>query len=287
MKKLTAVLLGALSSLPVLGQDLLECVNPDVLKGVLFNGRPEAQMTVTAALPAPLAGYEAPAAFELVGSAARGGGTTVAFRTSLDREAAYAALLASFEADGWVVEEPTTLTAPIFILDRAPVSGTICLDRERRSLNVEDVNGQRYASIGLTDQPTTQACNARNPRRSVGLGMMSRLTGEAPTLELPEGTTAADGSGRINTGGSGSGDSYSTDSRIRSPLPASSFMEGLAAQMSAQGWNADARWSGTLSSGGRWIRMTGDGIMYWSTLEIVDVGDGIYDLSFRMMMPPR
>lgn len=289
MKKLTAALLGAFLSLTALGQDLLQCVNPDVIKGVLFAGRPESQTLITATLPAALAGYEAPSGFELVGTAVRGDGasTTVAFRTSLDREAAHAALVASFEAEGWAIEAPMIIPARVFVLDSEPVSGTICRDGERRYLNVEDINDRRYASIALSDQPPTRACNAEDPRRrSIGLGMMSLLTGEAPTLELPEGTTAADGSGRINTGGGGSGDTYATESQIRSPLSPSSFVERLASQMSAQGWTADARWSGTLSNGGRWIRTSDDGIMYWSTLEVVDIGDGIYDLSFRIMMPP-
>jgi hypothetical protein len=116
--------------------------------------------------------------------------------------------------------------------------------------------------------------------------MISLLTDEAPSLQLPEGTTAADGSGRINGGGGGSGDTYATDTQIRSPLSGAGFMDALASQMSQQGWNADARWSGTLSSGGRWTRTSDDGTFFWSTLEIVDMDDGLYDLSFRIMMSP-
>lgn len=290
MKRLTLALLGVFFSLTALGQDLLQCLNPDLVKGVLFNGRPEAQMSITATLPEALAGYQAPSGFALVGSAVRrdGASTTVAYRTSLDREAAYAALLASFEAEGWVIEElPLGPVEPIFVEPAGPVSGSICLDGERRFLNVDDVEGRRFATIALNDQPTARACNAEDPRlRGLGSSMMSMLTEAAPTLELPEGTTAADGSGRINSGGGGSGDTYRTESQIRITVSASAFMDRLAEQVRAQGWTADARWTGALSHGGRWIRTSDDGTMFWSTLELIDVGDGIYDLSFRIMMPP-
>lgn len=289
MKKLSIALLGALFSLTALGQDLLECVNPDVVKGVLFYGRAEAQATFTATRPAGLGDYEAPAGFTFIGTSVRGNGasTTVAYRTTLDREAASAEWLASFEANGWVVEEQQAIGKPVFVLGGEPdFNGTICRERERRYLSIDEAGDRRYAIVTLNDQPSSLDCNAEDPRRVRTLGMMSVLTDEAPTLLLPEGTTAADGSGRINSGGGGSGDTYSTATQIRTSLSGSGFMDDLASQMSAQGWDADARWSGTLSNGGRWTRTNENDTRFWSTLEIVDVGDAVYDLSFRMMMPP-
>lgn len=291
MKKSIVALTGALFSLTALGQDLLECLSPDLVNGVLFSGRTDSHPSVTATLPAVLAGYEPPADFALVGTAVRGNGasTTVAYLTSIDREEAYAAMLASFEADGWVIEEPLMVAAPIFVEQnsRGPVAGTICRDGERRYLSVDEIDGRRFASIGLNDQPQTRGCNEDDPRRrNLGMSMMSMLTSEAPTIALPSGTTAADGSGRINSGSGGSGDTYSTDSQIRMTISATEFMQDLAGQMSAQGWSADVRWSGALSQGGRWTRTSDEGILYWSTLELVDVGEGVFDLSFRTMMPP-
>lgn len=290
MKKLTVVLVGAFFSLAALGQDLLQCVSPDVVKGVLYNGRAEAQASVTATLPAAMSGFTAPAGFQLIGSSQRldGAAATVAFRTSLDSAAAHAAMLGAFEAEGWVTEEQPTPTTPIFVLgESAPASETICRDSERRGLNVQELNGRRYLTVYLNDQPSTLGCNVEDPRRARAMSMMSGLTQEAPTLQLPEGTTAANGSGRIAGGGGGSGDTYQTGDQIRIAQSASSFMGNLGAQMSAQGWAVDSSWSGTLSKGGRWTKTAANGLPYWATIELVDVGNDIHDLSFRLMMPPN
>ena len=289
MKKLTVALVGAFFSLAALGQDLLQCVSPDVVKGVLYNGRAESQWSVTAALPAAMSGFSMPAGFQLVGTSERvdGAAATVAFRTSLDSAAAYSAMLGAFEAEGWVTEEQPTPTSPIFVLESAPASGTICRDSERRGLIVQEISGRRYFTVSLNNQPRTLGCNVEDPRSARVVSMMSGLTQEAPTLRLPEGTTAANGSGRIAGGGGGSGDTYSTGDQIRITQSASSFMSNLGAQMSAQGWAVDSSWSGTLSKGGRWTKTAANGLPYWATLELVDVGGGIHDLSFRLMMPPN
>jgi hypothetical protein len=193
---------------------------------------------------------------------------------------------AAFEAEGWAVEEQIAPTRQVFNVDSAPISGTLCRDGERRSLYVQNVNGRSYATVALSAQPTARACNAQDPRQSMALGMMSMLTSQSPSLQLPEGTTAADGSNRIGGGGGGSGDTYETSAQIRIAQSAASFVGDLAAQMLEQGWAVDSSWSGTLSKGGRWTKTSADGILYWGTIELVDVGNGIHDLSFRIMISP-
>jgi hypothetical protein len=291
MRKFTVTLIGALVGSAAFGQDLLQCVDPDVVKGVLFNGRAEAQMSITATLPEEMAGFTAPAGFVLVGTALRSppapAGGTVAFRTNADSEAAYAAILETFTDDGWVIEEPQTPTTRIFINDSEPDSGTICRDGVRRTLLVQDHNGRRYVTVFFSDQPNALACNAQDPRLGRARSMMTLMTDEAPALRLPEGTTNADGSNRIASGGGGSGDTYTTGDQIRIAQSASSFLSDIGSQMRDQGWTVDASWSGTLSTGARWTKTPANGFPYWATLELVDVGNGIHDLSFRLMMPPN
>jgi hypothetical protein len=291
MKNLTVTLIGALVGGAAFGQDLLQCVNPDVVKGLLFNGRAETQMSITSTLPEEMAGFTAPAGFVLVGTALRSpsapAGGTVAFRTSADSETAYATMLEAFTADGWVVEAPQIPSRQIFVNDGVPDSVTVCRDSARRNLLVQDHNGRRYVTVNFSEQPNALACNAQDPRLARTVGMMSMITEEAPSLRLPEGTTNAEGGNRIASGGGGSGDTYTTGDQIRIAQSASSFLDDIRTQMLEQGWAADASWSGTLSKGARWTKTGANGFPYWATLELVDVGNGIHDLSFRLMMPPN
>lgn len=290
MRKIPGMLVGALFSLAAAGQDLLQCVNPDVINGLLFSGRPESRIEMTAALPESLDGFEAPAGFALIGTAVRGGGqsTSVAYRTSLEGPAAYGSMLDAFVSNGWVLEEEPVPFKPIFFVDAisANVSGTVCRDTERRNLRVQYAGDHRYMMISLNDQPQTRGCNVEDPRRMIVPRMMGGLSDQVPTLRLSAGTTAADGSGNIGSGSSGSGDSMITSSQIRTPAAPVDFMVDLDEQMSAQGWRADARWSGSVSHGGRWIKTNNDGLVFWSTVELVDIGNGLYDLSYRGMTSP-
>ena len=73
MQKLTIALIGALCSLTAFSQDLLQCVNPDVINSLLFGGRPN-QVSVTQSLPETLENFEPPVGFDLVGSIREGVG---------------------------------------------------------------------------------------------------------------------------------------------------------------------------------------------------------------------
>jgi hypothetical protein len=234
-----------------------------------------------------MAGFQAPAGFSLIGTADRDDGMsqTVAYRTSRAGDVAYGALFASLQAEGWEVED-MQIGPRVFNLATGPVSGTLCLNGERRSLGVTDLNDTRYVTISISTRESTRACNAQDRARSMIMARMSMLSADAPTLTFPVTTTSAAASGALPSGGGGSGETYQIDVQVISPDPASSLLGHLGAQMGEQGWQVDANWSGRLSNGGRWTRVTDDGTPMWVTLEIVALGDEMYDVSYRQMLPP-
>jgi hypothetical protein len=103
----------------------------------------------------------------------------------------------------------------------------------------------------------------------------------APSLRLPAGTAAADDSVFTGFQPSINGASIQVSSQIRTPSSPGEFVAFLAEQMSAQGWQIDSRWSGSVSHGSRWTKSGSDAPTYWATVELVEIGDGRYDLSYR------
>src|SRR5690606_19363687 len=138
-------------------------------------------------------------------------------------------------------------------------------------LSVRDADGVRYASILLPAEMPISECNAEDPRRG-GMESFTVLRAQMPKLDFPPTAHSADRGPGIS-GYSGSGQTVSTSSVIASPETAASLAEYLAPQMTAQGWNPDASWSGSMSAGSTWTRRGDDDTPYWGTLEIVTVGD--------------
>lgn len=277
MRKLTIALIGALFSLTAFSQDLLQCVNPDVVNSLLFGGRPS-QVAITRSLPDALSSYEPPAGFELIGSMNQGVGdaSTTAFKTDLEIQAAFDALVASFAQDGWIPEEDGS--ANTFSLPGRPLSGTVCRDGDRRAISVRDVDGTRYAGISLYSQGQLRACGddgRPDPMRNI-----FALQQELPQFSFPDTAQAVNSAGGAGISGSSGG--VGTATRITSPDSAASLADHLGNQMTAQGWYRDASWTGNLSSGSTWTRQLDDGTPVWATLEVVDLTNRTYDVQIRM-----
>jgi hypothetical protein len=240
MKKLSMALLGGLLSFTALGQDLLQCVDPDVVNGLVFSGRSDRQLDFTATVPEILAGFEAPAGFTLVGTAAREGtsGSTVAYRTARNSADADAAFIAALAAAGWEEEDDslTGMSRPIFTLaDGATPRRTVCRDGARVAVRLIDVDGTRYPTINIfTAEERPRACHAED-RQLASIRMRTEMLTEGmPTLQFPPGTSSATPDGTLETGGGSSGSNYSTTVQVRSSDQAASLLDHFGLRISVE-----------------------------------------------------
>lgn len=274
MKNLAIAATASFFSMGALAQGLPQCLNPDVLNGLIFNGRIESKATITRTLPASLAGFRAPTGMTLIGTAVRDSGrsTSVGFKTSLPSDQAVAALTATLRTDGWAPEAEQG-PGQTFTVPGEPVHVTVCRNAERRNIMVRDVGGVRYANIMLSAEQRTLACNEKDPR-AMGFDMMA-MQSAMPKFTFPP-TARQSGPGG---GGGGSNDIWSTSTRIQSPDSGASLAEHLAGQLTSQGWKRDSAWSGTASSGSNWKRQL-DGKPSWGTLEIVRMGGDLHEVRF-------
>lgn len=280
------IALGAIAlSVAAPAQELLQCVNPDVLNSLVYNGRAEMKLTLSRGLPANADGFRAPAGFSLIGSGVRGPGgssTVVAYRTSLESAAALERLLQSLSGEGWkreIVQQPAI---GALALPTQPGTGaTVCRNGERRNVRVQEVSGVHYATIVSPTASPAHACDTPMPQPAGFGNPAARLA--AARASLPRFTFPGTARMAASTpDASRIGGMNSAVVRIESPDTAASLSRHLARQLTEQGWRSDAEWNGKLSTGSTWTRGNADGDPMWGTLEILSAGAGVYDIGFSL-----
>lgn len=275
MRRFVLAAIATMATLTAVAQQPMQCLNPDILNGVVFGGRNQDKVEVTLGLPASMSGFKAPAGLTLIGTGVRGGGTStsIAHKSSLAADKAYAALASAAGAEGWTVEDdPGSRGA--FNVGGGPKAGTLCRDGERRGLLAWEVAGTTYTNIVVYPDMPRRECNAPDP----GLDFMFNRNA-TPRFRFPAGTTLATGGG----GGGGSNTNFTTSTRIISPETPAQLVELLATQIQEQGWRPDADWSGAASAGSTW-RKTLNNQLAWGTLEIVRVSESTYDVDFTVAL---
>lgn len=291
MRKL-AVAIGSMTLVAgAMAQDAFDCVNPDVLNALVFDGRVESRLVVMRELPGNAEGFGAPPEFTLIGSGIRGNnaGTEVAYRTDLDGNQALASLRQFLGTQGWQIETQAVNQLPTMTVAGArPLAVQLCRDGERRSLRVREVDGVRYANITGYKSSPPRACNApveQTPGFGDPMAAINTLRSRLPKISFPDTARMATGTGMDQT--NLNSDSVSTAVRIESPDTAASLAEFIAAQVAEQGWFRDAGWNGKLSTGSSWTRFADDGRNYLGMLEILSLGGQVYNVEFTISNPAR
>lgn len=268
-------------------QQVLQCANPDVLNSLVFNARPESKMVVKRTLPDVVAGYRAPAGFTLIGSGIRGdnASTVVAYRTALEPATALDSLLSFLSGEGWKREAPQAAPSGMMFGPQT-LDASVCRDGERRSVQVREVEGIRFARIVGYQASPPRACNAPQPTNGQAMnGFGNPLAAHnaamalMPQFSFPANAKmAAAGPDNPNTGGRGAVSTV----RIESPDSAATLAGSLAQQLATQGWRRDAEWKGALSTGSTWTRKADDGNSYLGALELLGASKDTYDVAFTV-----
>lgn len=285
MRRLIIGIVSAGIAATAIGQQaLLQCVNPDVLNSLVFNGIIESRVVISRSMPANVDGFRAPAGFSLIGSAARGQAfpsSVVAYRTALDREKALDSLLGFLAGEGWSRESVAQAQiAAVNVIGSQSPATTLCRNGERRSVQVQEIDGVRYASINGAATIPGRACGVQPPQQTFGGNPRAALDAAQaimPRFSFPD---TARTNGQPPGGMRFGGNENSTSVRIQSPDSAATLASNLARQLREQGWRGDAEWKGSISTGSTWMRSNDAGQAFWGTLEILNLGNGVYDVGF-------
>lgn len=286
MKRPALFAIGMLFGTAAFGQDPLECIDPDVLRGLLLANMGDTVYGTDR--PEQLDAFRIPDRFRFIGSSERtfavnaGSRTTVtaAFGTELGqdraRELAHSALL----ADGWSREESTMLRGTmVFSSSSLPVGENYCRDAGNSvNLRVDALNGRTYVIYGLASGQGNP-CGIRPP----GFVRQPQAGVDQPTIELPSDPVTGRPARLGGSGGGSSGTDVTARAEFRLDAPLAHVVDDMVRQLAEQGWTIDADWRGTTTGGAAWSKQAGGGARLQATLQVTRVDEAEYTAVFRMV----
>ncbi len=281
MRRLVILSAGMLFGATALAQNLLSGIDPDVLKGLLWQGQAGRSALVGTTVPRELSGITMPNAFSWIGSLQRDlgqlvGNTTpvqvsAAYRTALPPEAAHAQALSAMTAGGWVAQAGMPgMGMDVFVTRSQPVSQTLCRDNQPVTITANVLDGVTYVLFAATRSANNNTCDASMRARFLS---STGFEGQLPKLDLPV-NPATGAQPRFmggGSGGSGSGRNFHTE--FASSDSAGNVANHFARQMQSQGWAMDASWNGDSTAGSSWSRRPDANTTIMGTLQVTSVGD--------------
>lgn len=264
--------------------DALGKRDPQALNSLIFQGSPDKAIPVSRQVPPENSGFRLPRQFTLIGTASvwRSEKTT-AFRTSLPILRARDAVLEAMAAAGWK-QEMSTEPEEVFLIPNRSRFDIVCRGGDRRVIRVHEIDDVRYVAILVPDSSNASRSECQNPGMQAWVTRASTLRSSTPKLNFPESVLVAPGSVTTNTQLSGRLLTYRT--RIRSLDSPARIVEHLAPQLASQGWKQEGAWSSLQSAGSAWKGLTESGTPIWSDLQIISLGNALFDLRMQLTLYP-
>jgi len=272
MRKLIVLASGCCMSVAAFGDDLLQCLDPDLVQAIFVhegtNQRTSFATAVTTDIPLDLADIELPSEFEWIGSIQGEMRDVIAYKTSAPAAASRTAVLDAFAVAGWKSSAVAMPRLSRFVLPSElafPANEIVCRDTETAGFAVRDAGHARYVNITYERDPERLLCERAPP---------ALCSGAPSFLNLPAGTHSPYGRHFVTA----------TCSRVGvdSSLSAAALAKHLAEQMAAQGWTLDVDWSGEYAAGSTWTRPEDSAIV---TIDVISLGGNSYQV-FSRLLPP-
>jgi hypothetical protein len=294
MRRAAFFTVATLFGVTALGQGLLDCVEPDVLRALLLQAQGERAPVITGAVPPELAALRMPREFTWIGSAERTVGradattnisqVTAAYRSSLAPDAARTATITALTASGWEVRPAMGMGTSVFTSSAAPVTQPACREGKPVNVTVNAMNGVTYVLFAVQRGNNNSICN--QPVRPEMMMAGSAIARHMPRLDMPADPATGAAARMQSLGSSGMGDS-AINVRLEFSVKdsAGNLARQFATQMAQQGWASDANWTGATTAGSSWSKRA-DGAVIQSTLMVTAVDEQQFIASFRAMRLP-
>lgn len=292
MRTIALIAVTALSGGAALGQSLLDCIEPDVLRTLLLPNQGERPLVVTAAVPPEIAMLKMPGGFAWIGSAERITGradattnisqVTAAWRSSLAPDAARTAAANALTASGWQMQARPGMGFSVFNSTATlALSQPACREGKPVNLNANAMDGVTYVTIAIqrgNNNDTT--CNSPFRMASASTTGLEKFM---PRLELPA-DPATGARPRMQSSGAGSS-AGAHNARVEFTVKDSpaNVARNFATQMAAQGWSNDASWSGASTAGSSWSRRDDSGTLIHGSLLVAALGEGQFSTVLRVL----
>lgn len=273
---------------PVGSGEQIDCIDPDVLYGLLLGPGVEHFRITHAPLP-QLAAFKPPRELTWLGGTERNAGgmrqLSSVYRTSLAPEAARIATAGALVASGWTLHsDGRMLGANVFVSSSSrQAAATYCREGMSVALTSGSLEGVTYVVLSDMERSAGISSACGRPPQIVPRNA-SPLDEIMPTLELPR--DPATGQLLAMSGGGGSNGQFrrSVSTSFRTKDTASSVAQHFGSQMAGQGWQAGTSWSGTGSAGSTWSRRLDDDTRVEGALMVAAFEDDRFTVMFRAVM---
>lgn len=279
MKRFLAAAAGFALCTTAFGDDLLQCVDPYLVRALLLPSATTNEVKITSDVPAEFADLQPPASFEWLGSVQGSSRKLIGYKTALPHGAATDAALALVQRAGWETIDLVPVMRSTFVYPGGAATQSqlpICRDGQSGVVQVRDRVDARYVNVVLQLQDGGAACNRSSAARPTLFGAMQE---RMPALRLPEGATRAPGAA---SGMSGSSQRIQAHEEVTTPLGAREFASHLETQLGAQDWVRDASWQGRLGAGSTWLLNGASAESFVGTLEVIEVAPQRLAVRFSM-----
>ena len=276
---IVVALIGAVGS--ARSADLLSCIDPDVLTGLLAYGfRPGGE--ITDELPAQFSTIRLPEAFHYIGTATSETYVSTAFRTELTPQDAESAMVGVLRPAGWQPmprRRGDRRTGFQPARESSPGGARLC-HSDGTVLSILARNEDRGTFVNVFRNTAGRTDCNREPAAdgSIRWGFTAELM---PDLELPRGSKSRSmgGGGIIQS----AGDDADTHARVTTTQAPEELLLHFSDQLIEQGWLADATWAGEVSQGSTWSLMRADLPPVVGNLQLVTHAKGDYFVSFAIL----
>jgi hypothetical protein len=286
MRKLIFVLAGAFCGFAASAQDLLDCVNPDVLRGLVLRSSADEGVVFSTASPAQMSDITAPPQFDWIGSVERTGGVaasvSAAFRTDLAPDAAMEVAMAGLTSSGWEAQPQLGGAGGAFASMPITRSQTACRDEQPVSVAANELENTTYVTYSFTTSSANTVCSAPDPSSPLG-GLSANIYRDMPSLEFPPDPVTGEPVRSSGGGGGGSQNVRYSTTQVTHNESLNGLAVFLSEQLSAQGWVADTSWTGTTTAGSSWTRQADPDASLQGMLQITALANSRYDVTFRIV----
>lgn len=286
MRKLIFVLAGTFCGFTAYSQDLLECVNPDVLHGLVLRSSADEGAVFSSASPAQMSDITAPPQFDWIGSVERtegiGASVSAAFRTDLTPDAAIEAAMAGLTSSGWEAQPQMGGGGGAFASMPMTLAQTACLDEQPVSVSANEIENTTYVTYNFSTSSANTACSTADPRNPLA-GLGGNIYRDMPSLEFPPDPVTGEPVRSSGGGGGGSQNVRYSTTQVTHNESLNGLAIFLSEQLSAQGWIADTSWAGATTAGSSWTRRADPDASLQGMLQITALANSRYDVTFRIV----
>ncbi len=275
-----ATALFVLFPLSAKSDDLLSCVDPEILRAFLW-AESGPSLSISDQFPQEFSDISFPDDLRFIGSSARSTNISVAFHTDKEVSEAVVTMEDILRGRGWRAIPQRQRTRIGF--QRASVETrqylSLChTDGQTMSVRAHNVRDSTYLVLSKSQAAEGRNCNRQTyPDNRMVWGYTDDLM---PDLIVPK-------NARITGSGYGgmimsSGDDADTHARIQTSSPAAQVIAHIAEQLVMQDWSPEMSWAGDISQGSTWMLEREDLPRTFGTLQLIKHDQSDYTLVFSM-----